>query len=83
MLCAAMPASVMPARRVARGSVVDAAVAIGGSDTGRTAIEPVDDAQEMAVSAPAASDIDATVRVRRPQPAFLGLLTLLISDCSL
>jgi hypothetical protein len=54
---AASPASVRPERSPARGSVVDAAVAMGGSVTGRTAGEP---AHAIAVSAPTASASDAT-----------------------
>jgi hypothetical protein len=64
MLCAATPASVRPARRVARGSLVEAAVAMGGIATGRADIEPDDEAHDTADTAPAVSDSDAIVRVR-------------------
>jgi hypothetical protein len=57
MLRAATPASVRPARSPTRGSVVDAAVAIGGGDTGRTSAEPpdMDDAHDTVDDRPAAS----------------------------
>jgi hypothetical protein len=81
MLRAATPASVIPPRSPARGSVVDAAVAIAGSGTGRTLIEPVedDDAHDTTDNAPAVSDNDAAVHRVKRRPV-LG--TLFISAFS-
>jgi BioD-like phosphotransacetylase family protein len=79
-LLAATPASVMPARNPTRGSVVDAAVAIGGNGMGDVLIElDADPAHATAESAAAVSDSVAVVNVVTRRPV---LRTLFITKLS-